>query len=114
MMKRAIGLPLAGIAVLFLYGCASVQVEDTKFTRRSTSLAALQSDSRQCWKLAQKTNITPEEATSDVIAGTVLFGLVGATVAAASTQEALKDPKNYHRRKVHDDCMAKRGYKKVE
>jgi hypothetical protein len=113
-MNRAIGLPLAGIAVFFLYGCASVQVEDTKFTRRRTPPAALQSDSNQCWKLAQKTNITSEEATSNVIAGTVLFGLVGATVAASSTQEALKDPKNYHRRKVHDECMAKRGYKTVE
>ena len=112
-MSRAIGLPLVSIAVLLLYGCASSQ-EDTTFTRRSTSVAALQSDSNQCWKLAQKENITSEEATSNVIAGAVLFGLVGATVAASSTQEALKDPKNYHRRRVHDECMVRRGYKKAE
>jgi hypothetical protein len=114
MMNRAIGLSLVGIAVLFLYGCASDQVEDTKFSRRGSSLAALQSDSNQCWKLAQRENISSDEATANVVAGTVLFGLVGGAVAASSTQEALKDPKNYHRRKVHDECMAKRGYKKVE
>jgi hypothetical protein len=114
MMNRAIGLPLAGIAALFLFGCASSQVEDTKFSRRGTSLTALQSDSNQCWKLAQKTNISSEEATGNVIAGTLLFGMVGGAIAASSTQEALKDPKNYHRRKAHDECMAKRGYKKVE
>lgn len=114
MMNRAIGLPLVGIAALLLFGCASAQIDDTKFSRRGTSVTALQSDSNQCWKLAQKTNITSEEATTNVIVGTALFGLVGATVAAVSTEEALKDPKNYHRRKVHDDCMASRGYKKVE
>jgi hypothetical protein len=113
-MIRAIGLPLAGVAVLFLSGCASGPIEDTKFSRRGTSLTALQSDSNQCWKLAQKENISNEEATGNVIAGTLLFGMVGGAVAASSTQEALKDPKNYHRRKVHDECMAKRGYKKVE
>ncbi|MDX2204756.1 MAG: hypothetical protein NW223_18550 [Hyphomicrobiaceae bacterium] len=114
MMFRVIGLSLSGIAILILSGCASAPVEDTKFTRRSTSPTALQSDSEQCWRLAQKENITSEEATSNVLVGTVLFGLVGATVVAASEKEALKDPKNYHRRRVHDDCMAKRGYKKAE
>jgi hypothetical protein len=114
MMKRAIGLTLAGLTLLFLNGCASGPVDDTKFTRRGVSLAAMQSDSNHCWKLAQKSNISSDEATANVIAGTVLFGLVGATVAASSTQEAMKDPKNYHRRKVHDECMTRRGYKKVE
>lgn len=37
-------------------------------------------------------------SSSNVIAGTLFFGMVGAAVAASSTQEALKDPKNYHRR----------------
>jgi hypothetical protein len=114
MMSRAIWLPIAGVAVFFLNGCASGQVEDTKFARRGTSLSALQSDSHQCWKLAQKTNISSEEATGNVIAGTLLFGMVGGAIAASSTQDALKDPKNHHRRKVHDECMAKRGYKKAE
>lgn len=77
-------------------------------------MAALQSDSNQCWKLAQKENITEAEATGGVVAGTVLFGLVGAAVTAAATEQDLKDPKNYHRRKVHDECMAQRGYKKLE
>jgi hypothetical protein len=113
-MNRAIGLPLAAVAVLFLYGCGSGGIEDTKFTRRSTPLAALQSDSDQCWKLAQKENISDADATGGVVAGAVLFGLVGAAVTAAAVEQDRKDPKNAHRRKVHDECMAQRGYKKVE
>lgn len=111
-MKRAIGLPLAAVSGIFLCGCGSV--EDTKFTRRATSLTALQSDSNQCWKLAQKENITDGEATTDMAASWFFFGIAGAMVATAATEEARKDPKNYHRRKVHDECMAQRGYKKVE
>jgi hypothetical protein len=107
-------LPLAAVAVLFLYGCTSVEMADTQFKRRSTSLAALKSDSDQCWKLAQKTNISSEDATGGMVMGYALFGLVGAAVVASSNEEARKDPKNYHRRKVHDECMTQRGYKKVE
>jgi hypothetical protein len=113
-MNRAIGLPLAAVGVLFLYGCGSTGVEDTKFTRRNTPLAAIERDSDQCWKLAQKENITDAEAVGGVVAGTVLFGLVGAAVTAAATEQDRNDPKNYHRRKVHDECMAQRRYKKVE
>jgi hypothetical protein len=113
-MRVCVRLPLAAVAVLFLYGCASVEVEDTQFKRRQTSLAALKSDSAQCWKLAQKTNFSEAEATGGVVAGYVLFGLVGAAVVASSNAEARDDPKNYHRRKVHDECMTQRGYKKVE
>jgi hypothetical protein len=113
-MNRAIGLPLAAVATLFLYGCASIEIEDTKFTRRSTSLAAQKSDSQHCWKIAQKTNISGADAATDMVARYVLFGVVGAVVAASATEEARKDPKNYHRRKVHDECMMQRGYKKVE
>jgi hypothetical protein len=113
-MNRVIGLPLAAVAALSLCACASTGVEDTKFSRRATSLTALKSDSNHCWKLAQKTNISDEDATGGMVAGYLLLGVVGAMVASSSTEEARKDPKNYHRRKVHDECMMQRGYKKVE
>jgi hypothetical protein len=113
-MRVCVRLPLAAVAVLFLYGCASVEVEDTQFKRRNTSLAALKSDSAQCWKLAQKTNFSDAEATGGVVMGYVLFGVIGAAAVASSNEEARNDPKNYHRRKVHDECMTQRGYKKVE
>lgn len=113
-MRGVVRLPLAAVAVLFLYGCASSGIEDTQFKRRNTSLAALKSDSDQCWKLAQKTNISGEDAAGGVVMGYVLFGVIGAVVAASSNGEARKDPKNYHRRKVHDECMTNKGYKKAE
>jgi hypothetical protein len=112
-MSRAIGLPLAAAVGVFLYGCA-VEVQDAKFSRRATSPIALQSDSDQCWKIAQKSNITDSEATTDMAASWFFFGAIGAAVSASNTEEARKDPKNYHRRKVHEECMTQRGYKKLE
>src|SRR5512145_524097 len=111
-MYRAVRLPLAAVAALFLCGCASAQVEDTKFTKGATSLTAQKSDSARCWQIAQKTNIGDGDASTNMTTGYILFGLVGAMVADAATEEARKDPKNYHRRKVHDECMIQRGYKK--
>lgn len=113
-MRGVVRLPLAFVAVALLSGCASVDTADTPFKRRNTSVATLKSDSNQCWKLAQKTNISSEDAAGGVVMGYVVFGVVGALVAASSNEEARKDPKNYHRRNVHDQCMTQRGYKKVE
>jgi hypothetical protein len=113
-MRGVVGLPLAAALVLLLNGCASVEIADTQFKRRNTSLAALKSDSDQCWRLAQKSNISGEEAAVDMAASWFFFGVVGAVVAASATEEARKDPKNYHRRKVHDECMVNRGYRKAE
>jgi uncharacterized protein YceK len=113
-MNRVIALPLAAVVVLFLSGCASSGIEDTQFRRRSTSLATLQNDSAQCWKLAQKKNISAADATGGVVMGTILFGLVGAAVTAAAVEQDRQDPKNAVRRAAHDECMTQRGYKKVE
>jgi hypothetical protein len=113
-MNRAIGLPLAAVAVLFLYGCGSAGIEDTKFARRNTPLAALQNDSDHCWKLAQKENISDADATGGKVAGYLLLGLVGYAAMSSAVEEDRKDPKNSVRRKAHDECMAKRGYRKVE
>src|SRR5262245_59503813 len=113
-MNRAIGLPLAAVAVLFLNGCGSSVIEDTQFRRRSTPVATLQMDSDQCWKLAQKENISDADATGGVVMGAVLFGVAGAIATASAVEQDRKNPKNAHRRKVHDECMAQRGYKKVE
>jgi hypothetical protein len=114
-MRRTIGLSLAAVAVLLMNGCASVDLDETaRFKRRGTSVASLKGDSDQCWRVAQKSNISDSEATGDMVAGYVLFGLVGMAVASGATEEARNDPKNYHRRKVHDECMVRKGYKRIE
>lgn len=112
-MTRGIALPLlAAVAVVMLDGCGSAP--DTEFKRRGTSLAVMKSDSDQCWKAAQKTNLSSDEETGNMVTGYVVGGLVGAMIASSATEEARKDPKNYARRKAHDECMTQRGYKKVE
>jgi len=111
-MKKALQLPIAAAAMLALFGCGASL--DTAFSKRGTSLTAQKSDSDQCWKIAQASNITSGEAATDMAAGWFFFGIAGAVVASSATEEARKDPKNYHRRKVHDECMMGRGYKKVE
>jgi hypothetical protein len=78
------------------------------------TLATLQSDSNECWKLAQKENISTADAVGGVVMGTVLFGLVGAAATSAAVEQDKQDPKNATRRKAHDECMTRRGYKKVE
>jgi hypothetical protein len=74
----------------------------------------MKSDSNHCWKVAQKTNITDSDNATDMLAGYVLFGLVGMAVVSAANEEARKDPKNVVRRKAHDKCMMQKGYKMVE
>jgi hypothetical protein len=113
-MNRAIGLPLAAVVVLGLNACASSGIEDTQFRRRSTSLTTLKSDSAQCWKLAQKKNVSAADATGGVVMGTILFGVIGAAATAYAVEQDKQDPKNSVRRAAHDECMTQRGYKKVE
>ena len=111
-MNRTTKLALAAAAVLVLYGTASG--EDAKFRKAGSSPVAQKRDSGQCWKLAQKTNLTDEQATQNVVAGYLIGGIVGVMIASSANEEARKDPKSLYRRQVHDDCMAKRGYRKVE
>lgn len=81
-MKKMTKLALVAGA-LVLHGCASGGV-DTTFTKRGTSMVAQKSDSDQCWKQAQKTNITAEQASGNVVAGFVIGGLVGGLVASSA------------------------------
>ena len=77
--------------------------------------AAIQSrDSAQCWKLAQKAKLTDEQANQNLLTGYLVGGVIGLAIASSSNEEANKDPKSAFRRQVHDNCMAKRGYKKAE
>src|SRR5687767_4218630 len=89
-MTRGAALPLLAAAVVMLHGCGSAP--DTEFKRRGTSLSVLKSDSDQCWKAAQKTNINEEEAAGNMVAGYFVGGLVGAMVASSANEEARKDP----------------------
>jgi len=111
-MHKAMKLALAAASMLVLLGTAAG--EDTKFRKAGTSAAAQKGDSAQCWKIAQKTRMTDEQATQNVVAGYLIGGIVGVMIASSANEEANKDPKSQFRRQVHDECMAKRGYKKVD
>ena len=89
-MNRTTTLAVICASALILHGCASA--EETLFSKRGMSLTAQKSDSAQCWKLAQKTNLTDDQATQNVVAGVVVGGLVGGLLVSSANEEARKDP----------------------
>ena len=111
-MKTMAKAVLAGAGALLL--CAHALGQDATFTKKGASAAARKGDSAQCWRLAQKTKLTEEQATQNVVTGYLVGGIIGVLVASSDNEEANKHPKSAFRRQVHDDCMVKRGYQKAE
>jgi len=111
-MNTTAKVVLAAAGALLLSGYALGQ--DARFTKKGSSAAAQKRDSAQCWKLAQKTKLTEEQAQQNVVTGYLIGGVIGVLIASSSNEEANKDPKSAFKRQVHDECMAKRGYKKAE
>ncbi len=111
-MHRTIKLAVVATGLLALVGGA--WAEETKFRKTATSAAVQKRDSAQCWRAAQKSNQTDEQATGKLLAGYLIGGVVGVAVAANDNADANKNPRSNYRRGVHDDCMVKRGYRIVE
>src|SRR5262245_42246275 len=101
-MHRTMKIGIAAAAALGLLGAASAQ--DTAFKKAGAAAAAQKRDSGQCWKLAQKSKLTDEQATQNLVAAYLIGGIVGVMVVSATNEEANKDPKSQFRRQVHDDC----------
>jgi hypothetical protein len=103
-------LAAAGAAVLSAHAVG----QETQFTRKRTSQATLKQDSAQCWRLAQRAKLTDEQATQNLATGYLVGGIIGVLVTASENEDANKNPKSAFRRRVHDACMEKRGYKRAE
>jgi hypothetical protein len=104
---------LAAAGVLAVCGYALGQETEGTFKKRGASSAVQKRDLAQCWKIAGKTKLTEEQATQNMVTGYLIGGVIGVLVAQSSNEEANKDPKSAFRRQVHDECMGKRGYEKV-
>jgi hypothetical protein len=111
-MNRTAKTFLAAAGALLLCGYALGQ--ETTFTKKGASAAAQKHDSARCWRLARKTKLTEEQATQNVVAGYLVGGIIGVLIASSTNEEANKHPKSAFRRQLHDECMARRGYKKAE
>jgi hypothetical protein len=111
-MKTAVKAVLAAAGAVLLCGYALGQ--EATYKKRGASAAAKKRDSTQCWRLAQKSRLTDEQATQNVVTGYLIGGIVGVLIASSDNEDANKNPKSAYRRQVHDACMAKRGYQKVE
>ena len=111
-MKAAAKAVLAVTGVLLL--CSFALGQEAAFKRKGASAAAQKRDSAQCWRLAQKARLTDEQATQNVVTGYLIGGIVGVLIASSDNEDANKNPRSTYRRQVHDACMAKRGYEKVE
>jgi hypothetical protein len=105
-------LPAAAAAVALL--CSQAVGQDAEFSRKGTSRAVQSSDSARCWRAAQKARLTEEQATQDLVGAYLVGGIVGVLIVSSANEEANKDPKSAFRRRVHDDCMIKRGYRKAD
>jgi hypothetical protein len=102
----------AAAAVVLLSAQAAGQ--DAEFVRRGTSAAAQRQDSERCWRTAQKARLTEEQATQNLATAYLVGGIVGVLIVSSANEEANKDPKSGFRRQLHDECMLKRGYRRVE
>lgn len=102
-------LAAAGILV-----CGYAIAQEATFRKKGASAAVQKRDSAQCWKIAQKTKLTEEQATQNVVTAYLVGGVIGVLIASSENEQANKDPKSAFRRRVHDECMAKRGYEKAE
>lgn len=111
-MNRTLKIAVLAAGLLALTGGALG--EETKFRKTATSEAAQNRDSAQCWRAAQKTKQTDEQATGKLLAGYLIGGVVGVAVAANDNADANTNPKSNFRRGVHDECMVKRRYRIVE
>jgi hypothetical protein len=105
---------LAGAAAAVTLLCSQAVGQDAEFTRKGTSRAVQSSDSARCWRAAQKTRLTEEQATQELMSAYLVGGIVGVLIVSSANEEANKNPKSAFRRQVHDDCMVKRGYRKVD
>ena len=110
-MRVTARLVLAAAGALLL--CSYAAGQDTRFTKKGAT-AVEKRDSAQCWRLAQKAKLTKEQADQNLLTGYLVGGVVGVLIASSANEEANKEPKSAFRRQVHDDCMAKRGYKTSE
>jgi hypothetical protein len=111
-MTTTAKLLLAATGVLLLATHASGQ--EAAFTKKGASQAAQKRDSAGCWRLAQNTRLSDEQATQNVLTAYLVGGIIGVLIVSSANEEANKDPKSAFRRQVHDACMAKRGYRKIE
>jgi hypothetical protein len=105
---------LAAAGTLLLCGHTFGQDADATFKKKGASMAVQKRASAQCWRIARKTKLTEEQATQNVVTGYLIGGVIGVLVAQSENDEANKHPKSAFRRQVHDECMARRGYEKVE
>jgi hypothetical protein len=97
-----------------LCGHALGQEADATFKKKGAAKAVQKRDSAQCWKIAQKTKLTDDQATQNVVTGYLVGGVIGVLVAQSNNEEANKHPKSAFRRQVHEECMTRRGYEKTE
>jgi hypothetical protein len=105
---------LAAAGALVLCGQALGQDAEGTFNKKGASVTVQKRDSARCWRLAQKTKLTEEQATQNVVTGYLVGGVFGLLAAQSDNEEANKHPRSAFRRRVHDDCMIGRGYEKVE
>jgi Na+/glutamate symporter len=112
-MNTTAKILLAATGVLVVCGYALGQDAETIFKKRGTSIAVQKRDSAQCWRTAEKTKLTEEQATQNLVTGYLIGGVIGVLLVQSNNEEANKDPKSAFRRQVHDECMTKRGYEKV-
>jgi hypothetical protein len=103
-------LAAAGAALLSAHAVG----QDTQFTRKRTSPAALKQDSARCWQIAQKARLSSEQADQNLVTGYLVGGVIGVLVTASENEDANKNPKSSFRRQIHDACMEKRGYTKAD
>jgi hypothetical protein len=103
---------VAAAAGILLCGYALAQ--EAAFKKRGASAAMQKRDSAQCWSLARKAKLTEEQATQNLVTGYLIGGVIGVLVASTENEQATKDPKSSFRRRLHDECMVRRGYQKVE
>jgi hypothetical protein len=104
---------LAGASALLLL-CGYALGQEATFKKRGASAATGKRDSAQCWRLAQRSKLTEEQATQNVVTGYLVGGVIGVIVASSDNEEANKHPKSAFRRQIHDECMAKRGYERAD
>jgi hypothetical protein len=105
---------LAAAAMAAALLCGQAAAQDAEFARKGASRAVQSLDSARCWRVAQKARLTEEQATQDLVGAYLVGGIVGVLIVSSANEEANKDPKSAFRRRVHDDCMVKRGYHKAD
>jgi hypothetical protein len=93
--------------VALVGGCAS----DTAFEKKGLSAGVVKKESDTCWSKAQVHNIPESHKAAAAIGGLIGGGPAGLVGALIGNEIAASDPKNGVRRKAHDECMVKRGYK---